>query len=66
MNRRPVAPGPWPGSGRGSRDRAGPYFAGSGYRIDRAGDQGKLSLAASDDVHGNGSGAFTWLIQESR
>ena len=31
-----------------------------------SGDQGRLSLATNDDVHGNDSGAFTWLIQQYR
>ena len=66
MSHRPAAPGPLPGPGRGWRDRAGPAFAGCSYRIDQADDQGKLSLAATDDVDGNGSGAFTWLIQQYR
>ena len=66
MSHRPAAPGPWLGSRRGSRDRAGTCFARSGYRIGRAGDQGTLFLATTDDVHGNGSWAFTWLTREYR
>jgi hypothetical protein len=48
---------------RGISSAASPF---GGYRTDQAGDQGKPFLAANDDVQGNGSGAFTWLIQEYR
>jgi hypothetical protein len=44
----------------------GPFFVGSTHRIDSAGDQGELFLEINDDVHGNGNGAFTCLVQQYR
>jgi hypothetical protein len=44
----------------------GPFFVGSTHRIDSAGDQGELFLQINDDVHGNGNGAFTCLVQQYR
>jgi hypothetical protein len=44
----------------------GPFFVGSDHRIDQADDQGELFLEINDDVHGNGSGAFTCLVQQYR
>jgi hypothetical protein len=44
----------------------GPFFVGSYHRINQADDQGELFLEINDDVHGNGSGAFTCIVQQYR
>lgn len=44
----------------------GPFYIGSTLRIDSADDQGELYLQINDDVHGNGSGAFTCDIWQYR
>jgi hypothetical protein len=44
----------------------GPFVVGSYHRIDHADDQGELFLEINDDVHGNGNGAFTCLVQQYR
>jgi len=44
----------------------GYFYIGAYARIDQAMDQGELFLRINDDVPGNGTGAFTCLIQVYR
>jgi hypothetical protein len=44
----------------------GYFYIGDTYRVDKMPMQGELYLEINDDVHGNGSGAFTAIIQVYR